>query len=65
MVTSPAELEAMEKFFAATPLPKVFKLNAAVTINDLPLMSIKLLLPLKRRYSVTRLRGQGGMIWWR
>ena len=36
MVTSPAELAAMEKFFINTPLPKQFKLNAAVTFNDLP-----------------------------
>jgi len=36
MVTTSAELEAMEKFFTDTTLPKVFKLNAAVTINDLP-----------------------------
>lgn len=35
MVTTAAELEAMEKFIAATTLPKIFKLNAAVTINDL------------------------------
>ena len=36
MVTTPAELAAMEKFFSNTPLPKQLKLNAAVMINDLP-----------------------------
>ena len=36
MVTTPAEMEAMENFFATTTLPKAFKLNAAITIHDLP-----------------------------
>ena len=36
MITTPAELESIEKFFAATTLPKVFKLNAGITIHDLP-----------------------------
>lgn len=30
------EIIEMEKFYEKTHLPKVFKLNAATTINDLP-----------------------------
>ena len=36
MITTPAELEDMEKFLAATTLPVEFKLNAGITIHDLP-----------------------------
>jgi len=36
MIVTAAELEAMEKFFATTTLPKEFKLNAGITIHDLP-----------------------------
>ena len=36
MISTAAGLEAMEKFFATTTLPKEFKLNAGITIHDLP-----------------------------
>jgi len=36
MVTTATEIAAMEAFFKGQQLPKVFKLNAAATINDLP-----------------------------
>ena len=37
MVATAAEIEAMEIFFKGIKLSKVLKLNAAITIHDLPL----------------------------
>ena len=36
MVANSKEIEEMEFFFKGQQLPKIFKLNAAATIHDLP-----------------------------
>lgn len=36
MVATTAEIEAMEDFFKRQRLPKLFNINAAITIHDLP-----------------------------
>jgi len=47
MIVTAAELEAMEKFFATTTLPKEFKLNAGITIHDLPGYAHKIITSIK------------------
>jgi len=49
MAITPADLESMEKFFASVNLPVSFKLNAAITINDLPAYVNKIVVGIKNQ----------------
>lgn len=50
MVATPDEIKAMNEFFTSRKLDKVFKLNAGITINDLPKYIREILAALKANH---------------